>query len=126
MNAQSPINLDEEEQQYLELTKEYRNWDEMRFRAHRIKYKLEDRTKRRSLKVVTRKPRGDTSPVAALIDIDSHSMADGMLRCGKSFKIHLEKTQRPSLTKNNGDINDSNESENQIGERSISPIEKIS
>jgi len=91
MNAQSPINLDEEEQQYLELAKEYRNWDEMRFRAHRIKYQMEDRNKRRSLKVVTRKNR-DSSPVAALKDIDSHSMADGMLRCGTSFKIHLEKT----------------------------------
>ena len=97
MNAESPINLDEQEQQYLELTKEYRNWDEMRFRAHRVKYQLEDRTKRRSLKVVTKKIR-DNSPVAALKDIDSHSMADGMLRCGTSFKIHLEVAQRPSLT----------------------------
>jgi hypothetical protein len=38
MNAQSPINLDADEQQYLELTREYRNFDEMRFYAHRVKY----------------------------------------------------------------------------------------
>jgi len=86
---------------------------------------MEDRNKRRSLKVVTRKNR-DSSPVAALKDIDSHSMADGMLRCGTSFKIHLEQTQRPSLTKPDGELNSSNESDSKIGERSISPIEKIS
>jgi len=64
--------------------------------------------------------------VATMKDIDSHSMADGMLRCGTSFKIHLEQTQRPSLTKPDGDLNISSEIDNKIGERSISPIEKIS
>ena len=78
------------------------------------------------MKVVTRKKR-DNSPVAALKDIDSHSMADGMLRCGTSFKIHLEETKRPSLLKEeDGELNISAETDNKLGERSISPIEKIS
>ena len=91
-----------------------------------MKYQLEDRNKRRSLRVVTKKIR-DTSPVAALKDIDSHSMADDMLRCGTSFKIHLEQTQRPSMMKGEEEeLNFSNETEKNIGERSITPIEKIS
>jgi hypothetical protein len=96
MNAQSPINLEEDEQQYLELTKEYRNYDEMRFRAHRLKYKLEDRAKSRSLKVVSKRKPRDCSPAelekgsSLLKDIDTRS--DAIVRGG--FKIHLEKTQR--------------------------------
>ncbi len=44
------------------------------------------------MKVVKRYDR-DGSPVAAMKDIDSHSMADGMLRCGgPTFRIHLEQT----------------------------------
>ncbi len=60
MNADSPINLDDVEQQYLELTKEYRNYDEIRFKEHRRKYNLEDvaeQQRRRSLRVVTRQGR---------------------------------------------------------------------
>ncbi len=85
MNAQSPIKLDDEEQQYLELTKEYRNWDEMMFKAHRLKYQLDDRNKRRSLKVVSRKARGEVSP---LYPSDSLSVNAGV--SGGGFKIHLE------------------------------------
>lgn len=38
MNGQSPINLDDDELEYLNLAKEYRQYDEMRFKAHRQKY----------------------------------------------------------------------------------------
>jgi len=38
MNGKSPINLDDDETQYLQLQCEYRNFDANKFKAHRLKY----------------------------------------------------------------------------------------
>ncbi len=62
------------------------------FKAHRLKYHMDDRNKRRSLKVVSRKNRDTVSPYP--LNLDSISMAAGVN--GGSFKIHLEKTEWPS------------------------------
>ncbi len=102
MNADSPINLDDVEQQYLELTKEYRNYDEIRFKEHRRKYNLEDvnndQSRRRSLKVVTRQGRVVSPAIAGnkRDQMETKSM-NANLGGGGGFKIHLEQTELPSI-----------------------------
>ena len=121
MNGQSPINLDAEEQQYLELTKEYRQYDEIRFKAHRQKWQNEERLKSRSVRI-------PASKNGNLGGLDTYKAAEKQL-ASVAFRINLEETIRPSIGSRvmNEQLSlnfNQNALEFPGQERSISPIEK--